>query len=80
MPGKPQINWDKRSSFDVPDPVLLSVLSCPFYVVTPECVIRALSCIGQGTHDENTKAEALCRAQSLSRPTTEEPTACWLGH
>ena len=35
MPGKPQINWDKRSSFDVPDPVLLSVLSCPFYVVTP---------------------------------------------
>jgi TolB-like protein len=26
-----------------------------------ECVIRALSCIGQGTHDENTKAEALCR-------------------
>jgi hypothetical protein len=35
MPGKSQINWDKRSSFDVPDPVLLSVLSCPFYVVTP---------------------------------------------
>jgi adenylate cyclase len=26
-----------------------------------ECVIRALSCIGQGTRDENTKAEALCR-------------------
>ena len=26
-----------------------------------ECVIRALSCIGQGTRDENTEAEALCR-------------------
>jgi len=26
-----------------------------------ECVIRALSCIGQGAHDENTEAEALCR-------------------
>jgi len=26
-----------------------------------ECVIRALSCIGQGTRDENTKAEASCR-------------------
>ena len=26
-----------------------------------ECVIRALSCIGQGTRDENTRAEALCR-------------------
>jgi len=25
------------------------------------CVIRALSCIGQGTRDENTEAEALCR-------------------
>ena len=26
-----------------------------------ECVIRALSLIGQGTRDENTEAEALCR-------------------
>jgi adenylate cyclase len=26
-----------------------------------ECVIRALSCIGQGTRDETTEAEALCR-------------------
>ena len=26
-----------------------------------ECVIRALSRIGQGTHNENTEAEALCR-------------------
>ena len=26
-----------------------------------ECVIRALACIGQGTRDENTEAEALCR-------------------
>ncbi|HEY8873913.1 MAG TPA: tetratricopeptide repeat protein, partial [Stellaceae bacterium] len=26
-----------------------------------ECVIRALSCLGQGTRDENTEAEALCR-------------------
>ena len=26
-----------------------------------ECAIRALSCIGQGTRDENTEAEALCR-------------------
>jgi len=26
-----------------------------------ECVIRALSCIGQGTRDENAEAEALCR-------------------
>jgi len=26
-----------------------------------ECVIRALSCIGQGTRDENTEAETLCR-------------------
>jgi tetratricopeptide (TPR) repeat protein len=26
-----------------------------------ECVIRALSCIGQGTRDENTEAEAQCR-------------------
>jgi len=26
-----------------------------------ECVIRALSCIGQGTRAENTEAEALCR-------------------
>jgi adenylate cyclase len=26
-----------------------------------ECVIRALSCIGQGTRDENTEAEELCR-------------------
>jgi adenylate cyclase len=26
-----------------------------------ECVIRALSCIGQGTLNENTEAEALCR-------------------
>jgi TolB-like protein/Flp pilus assembly protein TadD len=26
-----------------------------------ECVIRALGCIGQGTRDENTEAEALCR-------------------
>jgi len=26
-----------------------------------ECVIRALACLGQGTRDENTKAEALCR-------------------
>jgi adenylate cyclase len=26
-----------------------------------ECVIRALSCIGQGTRDEITEAEALCR-------------------
>src|SRR5215211_4732908 len=26
-----------------------------------ECVIRALSLIGQGTHNENTAAEALCR-------------------
>jgi len=26
-----------------------------------ECVIRALSCISQGTRDENTDAEALCR-------------------
>ena len=25
------------------------------------CVIRALACIGQGTRDENTEAEALCR-------------------
>src|SRR5437016_13081486 len=30
-PGwKPQINWDKPSSTDVPDSVLPSVLSCPF--------------------------------------------------
>lgn len=34
-PGKPQINWGKRSNTDVPDTVLLSVLSGPFYVVTP---------------------------------------------
>jgi TolB-like protein len=26
-----------------------------------ECVIRALSCLGQGSRDENTEAEALCR-------------------
>jgi TolB-like protein/class 3 adenylate cyclase/Flp pilus assembly protein TadD len=26
-----------------------------------ECVIRALACLGQGTRDENTEAEALCR-------------------
>src|SRR5207248_7056803 len=26
-----------------------------------ECVIRALSLIGQGTRDENSEAEALCR-------------------
>jgi tetratricopeptide (TPR) repeat protein len=26
-----------------------------------ECVIRALSCIGQGSRDENAEAEALCR-------------------
>jgi adenylate cyclase len=26
-----------------------------------ECVIRALSCIGQGPRDQNTEAEALCR-------------------
>src|SRR5207249_2458813 len=26
-----------------------------------ECVIRALSCLGQGTRDKNTEAEALCR-------------------
>jgi TolB-like protein len=33
-----------------------------------ECVIRALSCIGQGTRDENAEAEALCRRAIVSAP------------
>src|SRR5947209_8595258 len=43
-----------------------------------ECVIRALSCIGQGTQDENTEAEALFgRLRSRSHPATAGRTACW---
>jgi tetratricopeptide (TPR) repeat protein len=33
-----------------------------------ECVIRALSCIGQGTRDETTEAEALCRRAIATAP------------
>jgi len=33
-----------------------------------ECVIRALSCIGQGTRDENAEAEALCRRAIVIAP------------
>jgi TolB-like protein/Tfp pilus assembly protein PilF len=33
-----------------------------------ECVVRALSLIGQGTRDENTAAEALCRRASAIAP------------
>jgi TolB-like protein/class 3 adenylate cyclase len=33
-----------------------------------ECVIRALSLIGQGTRDENTAAEALCRRATAIAP------------
>jgi TolB-like protein len=33
-----------------------------------ECVIRALSLIGQGTRDENTEAEALCRRDIATAP------------
>ena len=33
-----------------------------------ECVIRALSCIGQGTRDENTEAETLCRRAIAMAP------------
>ena len=33
-----------------------------------ECVIRALSCIGQGTRDENTEAETLCRRAVAMAP------------
>jgi adenylate cyclase len=33
-----------------------------------ECVIRALSCIGQGTRNENTEAEALCRRAIVIAP------------
>ena len=44
-----------------------------------ECVIRALSRIGQGTRDENTEAEALCRRAIAIAPAMEERTASCLG-
>jgi adenylate cyclase len=45
-----------------------------------ECVIRALSAIGQGTHEATVDAEALCRRAIVIARAMVKPTACSPGY